>query len=673
MNMAKKVSETMVGNITLPVTVNVLRIETKANMKYQAELYNYNRSHTIEWKIDQQLLYKLITDKHCNKICSNIYDGMWCIHCFIDQDAIKLALQIITLPTNISELKVQCTFYCKTNGKTINVIHVFHYSQATICDPHAIISISDFEKQSLNNNKQGIICFVDILILKEYDLFSNDITIQRIENKWKQFAKQNSKVDFDEKITNATEQKANTDITILDNHTLLIVSGFIRSVCLEYHQEIYHICLLYVYDFFMYTYGKYIWNINDLETLHQKWSKIESNVFGIAGLLWKIYFVPSIMSGFDTKKISVELLSFPISWKMLKCGIIIECVQTGTRKTATVQYRKDYLTYACGTCFVTKNQITKSKMKQLSFKLIINILQIRYDSLLYKTKWFDDYETNLRIKWKIDKQLMDKMKQSTYKQRFESNIFNSMWLLSCYPKGGTEEFPNNDVILSLHLHSLPNGLHSLGVQFNLYCIEANIMYSNIDCNFEPGIEHSWISNTFSSKNFNKFDTITFYAEIIVLNQTTIGNQYEPPTVIQQRKQQFKKQKEIQDQLKIQQMQMTAMQNQINDLNSKILNMSFILENTLQKQNLSIHSNVEKINEQQNSTEIQTTQKNHLYDWLNDIVNLPQYYSVFINSGFDDLNSLIDLTMDEMSQIGIFKLGHKKKLMKFIKKIEIIQS
>ena len=91
-----------------------------------------------------------------------------------------------------------------------------------------------------------------------------------------------------------------------------------------------------------------------------------------------------------------------------------------------------------------------------------------------------------------------------------------------------------------------------------------------------------------------------------------------------------------------------------------------------------HSNYDKREERKDSDEtsdgsqtipiqtiINNDEQQRLYEWLDDKVKLPQYYHTFINNGFDDLQSIMDINDDELKQIGIFKMGHRKKIIKCI--------
>ena len=53
-------------------------------------------------------------------------------------------------------------------------------------------------------------------------------------------------------------------------------------------------------------------------------------------------------------------------------------------------------------------------------------------------------------------------------------------------------------------------------------------------------------------------------------------------------------------------------------------------------------------------------------WLNEI-GLNNYYWLFINSGCDDLETILTLNDNDLREMGIQKLGHRKKIMNHIAK------
>ena len=59
--------------------------------------------------------------------------------------------------------------------------------------------------------------------------------------------------------------------------------------------------------------------------------------------------------------------------------------------------------------------------------------------------------------------------------------------------------------------------------------------------------------------------------------------------------------------------------------------------------------------------------NALRSWMEYEVKLP-YYQLLKDQGFEDLESVQDLTADELKEMGIKKIGHRKKIMKLIRQM-----
>ena len=56
-------------------------------------------------------------------------------------------------------------------------------------------------------------------------------------------------------------------------------------------------------------------------------------------------------------------------------------------------------------------------------------------------------------------------------------------------------------------------------------------------------------------------------------------------------------------------------------------------------------------------------------WFVEELSLPQYFDIFVEEGFDDLESVRYITMDDLDAIGISKLGHKKKVLRKAKELQ----
>ena len=56
-------------------------------------------------------------------------------------------------------------------------------------------------------------------------------------------------------------------------------------------------------------------------------------------------------------------------------------------------------------------------------------------------------------------------------------------------------------------------------------------------------------------------------------------------------------------------------------------------------------------------------------WLRDTVQLPQYYDIFIENGFDTMDNILCISdRNVLKDIGVNKIGHQMKIISDIKKL-----
>eukprot|EP00483_Globobulimina_turgida_P001819 UN01821 len=114
------------------------------------------------------------------------------------------------------------------------------------------------------------------------------------------------------------------------------------------------------------------------------------------------------------------------------------------------------------------------------------------------------------------------------------------------------------------------------------------------------------------------------------------------------------------------METSRLENQarINELENKISQLKNE-NNMLRKQN-KIHKilKIKGVNVNVNVNGEVWSEEEKLKNWLFETVKLPQYLSVLVNNGYDDLESMHDITFNELQTVGINKMGHRKKLIKY---------
>ena len=71
--------------------------------------------------------------------------------------------------------------------------------------------------------------------------------------------------------------------------------------------------------------------------------------------------------------------------------------------------------------------------------------------------------------------------------------------------------------------------------------------------------------------------------------------------------------------------------------------------------------------------IQKKEESKLKKWMENEVKLPQYVDLLMENGFEDMESMRDITMEHLREIGIDKIGHRLKLMKSVAKLKAVGS
>ena len=54
-------------------------------------------------------------------------------------------------------------------------------------------------------------------------------------------------------------------------------------------------------------------------------------------------------------------------------------------------------------------------------------------------------------------------------------------------------------------------------------------------------------------------------------------------------------------------------------------------------------------------------------WLDEEVKLGEYFVLFMNHGFNDLETVMELNEDHLKEMGIDKVGHRIKILKHTNK------
>lgn len=293
------------------------------------------------------------------------------------------------------------------------------------------------------------------------------------------------------------------------------------------------------------------------------------------------------------------------------------------------------------------------------------------DKLFYQIN-LNKYDKKQSIKWEIDKDLLEIMKESHIGKKYESDVFNDIWAIGCCPNG-----PDMDdkgiVFIYLNLCGLPQNISKIKVKWRVRIIETGTVDNNIDDFDYNNYGWEWSTKQLMFNEFKKYSTFTIIIDIMIIKEidndgdeimiSTMNDVVNEWTKFVENTNNDRLEREL-NQYKAKvgvlehdilnmNLKMDKMMNTINELTSVITKQQQILNNNNNNNN----NGIVKHNG--------NTQRDKVYIWLRDVVNLEEYYNLFTENGFDDMEIIKNVTNQHLMEIGIHKIGHRIKIIKHI--------
>eukprot|EP01083_Nonionella_stella_P204558 745628_1 len=129
-----------------------------------------------------------------------------------------------------------------------------------------------------------------------------------------------------------------------------------------------------------------------------------------------------------------------------------------------------------------------------------------------------EYRANTQFQWKIDEQMMKKLKSFHKGTGICSDIYNDIWCLKLYPNGYWNDSKEGDVRIGLYLCGFPPNVSKMSVQWTVRCRQANIKKTWTTDFCEENKCYNWGKNTISFSEFCKYNTWTVSVNVNVLNE-----------------------------------------------------------------------------------------------------------------------------------------------------------
>ena len=517
--------------------------------------------------------------------------------------------------------------------------------------------------------------------------------------------------------------------------------------------------------------GNYEWKITDNKMMRiilsaKNKQLFESPEFIMANLRWKLTLYPNgaTESAIGSVNIYLKLVSFPGSLSSIGVSLGIFCKQTMTSYSYLIDYTKDGDSKGLPAGTLLLSEWKKSNLKNIT---IVTCIKVHHMKLKASSKFLamlnmlntspslnlieQNYKNPIKFVDKIrNNKLINMMKKSWNKRKFESQPFDNMWILTYYPNGSAPEMKGKFGVF-LQLCDLPPFIKTIKCKYNIKCQETNDQFG-----FDEELKFDKFG---SGAHFMKFEsiqslqTLTFEVnidikEVIFVDTKDIYNVYDPQKIkqilalitqqpkpsnvssdnntitkihqnikalqksaeaIQQNKttlqpikiqnnddkaiinarldclsenskkmdekiQEISKQtKAAIDQMKqMYDARLNQIQNSMQQLTKQVNDMkSIISEEKKSDDNNDLKNQMQLLQQSVNILMTQSLSKkenknvSEVSRWLKNVVKLPQYISLFNENGFDNLEIVKEIRMNDLIALGVDLMGHRIKIVKEI--------
>ena len=294
---------------------------------------------------------------------------------------------------------------------------------------------------------------------------------------------------------------------------------------------------------------------------------------------------------------------------------------------------------------------------------------LKKDELIFYER--DIVETDQCVEWNVGKEMMDRLRSAHVgKQLACSTIFGGMYCLMV-------ERTESHIDFCLILCALPKGKRKVDSSWTFEMMAKGDQFEKVDTHSMSmeltmeglGDNNWWHSHTLSVEDLMKSDSLVFKVNIMVhdeendaRDQKTID--YWSKLVEKQYVEEMKGNKELSnvpktDDIDKYEERFDSIQKRFDSLEGTVMKVLAVV-NQLKA----------------NSTEAQLSQRARMSEelklkkWMENKVKLPQYFELLIDNGFEDMESLKNITMEHLREIGIDKIGHRLRLMKSVATLSV---
>ena len=455
----------------------------------------------------------------------------------------------------------------------------------------------------------------------------------------------------------------------------LLMNGYLRSInhsSFDIPPLIYKLCVLYRLGS-----AQYLWTV-DPSTLQQmkncaNETMFFSPIFEIEGLLWKIKICPNGDSEENDGSFDVflESESMPSSWKHIECCISTECFETMAKNIMFTSFTtKEVFGWAKDAMLHSEIQTLDSL--SISIGVAIHRIVLKEDGrVFYERKVVPK---NHSVQWRISPKMLQKLKTGHIGKQLCSPIYGKMYSVHLWRNN------ESDWALIVSLCALPKkkGTIDLSWTFEIDAkgqdfekVDTQSIQTSLETINNEGNSLGWIYKIISVDDVLKCDSLVLKINMNVGREDNAQHQkaidYWSRFAKRQQHDIDERKRDVNDSVVPSEENSFSKQSHLESLESGMESMKC--------QTAQILSVVNKVREDMQI--LKATIRNREYDnreqtenlelqqWMESEVKLPQYIELLMENGFEDMESMKDITMEHLRGMGINKIRHRLKLMKSV--------
>ena len=450
----------------------------------------------------------------------------------------------------------------------------------------------------------------------------------------------------------------------------ILINGFLRSINsapMDIPPLVYTLCVSYRLGS-----AQHLWSVDPSTLQQMKDCESEreflSPIFDIEGLLWQFKACPN---GTDDNEGSFDLfiksVHMPSSWQCIECCIIIQCLETLSGSVMYYAFPKGEA-YGWPDNAMEHSEIESLESLSFSIEIQVHRIILKKDELIFYER--DIVATDQCVEWNVGREMMDKLRSAHVgKQMACSTIYGGMYCLMV-------ERQESHIDFCLILCALPKGKRKVDSSWTFEMMAKGDQFEKVDTHSMSmeltmeglGDNNWWHSHTLSVEDLMKSDSLVFKVNIMVhdeendaRDQKTID--YWSKLVEKQYVEEMKENTELPSIPKTD--DVDKYEKRFDSLEGTVMEILTVVKQ------LRADTMAPKLPQRtKRSEELMDSEDIKLKKWMVNVVKLPQYFELLMENGFEDMESMKDITMEHLREIGIDKIGHRLKLMKAVAALRV---